>query len=279
MPELPEVETVVRGLRRAGVTGMRITAVRVAWPRTVGGKVKVFEQALLGRRIVAVARRAKYILLQLDAGGWVSIHLRMTGSLEVRPATAPRERHEHVSLTFTHGYKLRFCDPRKFGRWTLWPDLGELDRRLGPEPLTRAFTPAALAHRLATRRGRLKPLLLDQTLIAGIGNIYADEALWRARLHPERRVETLTAPEIQTLHAAIRFVLRRGIRGLGTSLNPGSLTTFRAPDGREGRNKEKLDVFQRDGETCPRCRTPILRLVVAQRGTHLCPRCQPPPPQ
>lgn len=277
MPELPEVETVVRDLRREGLVGRCIRDARVDWARTIAApSLENFLARIRGQRVEAVTRRAKYIVLTLSRPDVLLVHLRMTGGLEFAAADAPPGPHQRVSLSLDDGRELRFRDPRKFGRWHLLNEAGALLGALGPEPLEAAFTPAILAGQLAGRSRPLKPLLLDQHVVAGLGNIYVDEALWEARLHPRRRGDTLRSAEIARLHAAIRCVLTRGIAAGGTTLGRGQ-ANFYSVAGHRGRHQDGLQVFRRTGEPCPRCAGPITRLVVEQRSTHLCVRCQPPP--
>lgn len=274
MPELPEVETVVRDLRAHGLPDSVIRSVAVRWPRTIAElPPDAFCRALAGKTITDVSRRAKFIVVNLDSGDRLLIHLRMTGKLRF---TAPGERpgpHDHVSLHLTDGRELIFNDTRKFGRFRLTQPGDDPFAALGPEPLEADFTPTLFKQRLKGKTRQIKPLLLDQTTVAGLGNIYVDEALWQARIHPERRADTLTAAEIRRLHAAIRTVLQRAIDNAGTTLGSGE-ANFYSVAGRRGRNADALKVFRRDGMPCPRCGTVIDRIVVAQRGTHLCPRCQ-----
>lgn len=275
MPELPEVETVVNDLRAAGLEGRTIRAVRVCWPRTVAALTPAaFCRRMRGTRITALRRRGKFIVCELSSGVRLLTHLRMTGQLDVVPARTPHDVHERIIMTLDNGHELRFHDPRKFGRMLLTPPAPDPLDALGPEPLDTTLTPAIFAERLRASRRMLKPLLLDQTFIAGIGNIYADEALWRAKLHPRRISSTLSREEARRLLKAIRIVLRRGIRNLGTSLGDGH-ANFRSATRRKGRNQELLRVYQQTGRPCARCGTPVTRMVVGQRGTHLCPRCQP----
>jgi formamidopyrimidine-DNA glycosylase len=278
MPELPEVETVVRDLRAHGLEGAVIREAAVRWPRTVAGMPPAaFAESLKGHAVAAVSRRAKYIVLVLDSGDRLLVHLRMTGKLRFAAADEAPGKHDHLVITFADGRRLVFNDTRKFGRFRL-ATAGAADplAGLGPEPLEDAFTPDALRQRLEGKTRQLKPLLLDQTAVAGLGNIYVDEALWQARLHPERRADTLTRAETRRLHAAIRAVLRRAIANNGTTLGDGE-ANFYSVAGRRGRNADALRVFRRDGLPCPRCGTAITRSVVGQRGTHFCPRCQSPP--
>ena len=274
MPELPEVETVRRGLRAAGLEGARMRDVDVRWPRTVSGMTPAaFARALRGRVIRRLARRAKYLVAALDDGRHLLIHLRMTGQFHIEPPGRAPERHDRLVLTLDDGRQVHFRDTRKFGRFWLTDDPRRHLAKLGPEPLSKAFTAAVLRARLAGRRRALKPLLLDQTVVAGLGNIYVDESLWLARLHPERRADTLTRDEIARLRAAIRDVLTRAVAANGTTLGSGA-TNFYSVAGRRGRHADALQVFRRTGLPCPRCGRAIARMAVGGRGTHICPRCQ-----
>ncbi len=274
MPELPEVETVVRGLVDAGLAGCRIVDTRIGWARTlVGLSPEDFRSRIVGRRVRAIRRRAKYIVMQLDPSDYLLIHLRMTGSLTVRGAGEVSDPYERVALVLGDGRELRFRDTRKFGRWYLVPDAELLLRRMGPEPLDRAFTVEVLVHGLQRHKRMLKPLLLDQAFLAGLGNIYVDEALWEARLHPCCSSQHLKPEEVKRLHGAIQLVLQRGIASMGTTLGSGAVN-FYSVAGRKGRNQDALRVFRRHGLACPSCGNEIVRILVGQRSTHLCPHCQ-----
>jgi len=275
MPELPEVETVVRDLRAAGVTNAVIGACRFYWPKTAAGLSPAqFAAALRGRTVVAVSRRAKYIVLSLDDGRALLIHLRMTGKLRLEPLSAKPLSHDRAQLTFADGRALVFNDTRKFGRFQLADTVAGALAHIGPEPLDDAFTVDVLAASLRGRRRAVKPVLLDQSVVAGIGNIYADESLFAARIYPERPAASLTRRELVRLHAAIRATLAQAIRANGTTL--GSATTnFYSVAGRRGRNADNIRVFRRHGQPCPCCGTTIRRAVVGGRGTHFCPACQP----
>ena len=274
MPELPEVETVVRGLRASGLAGRTIRAVHVRWSGAIEApSAAEFVKALKGERVAEIARRGKYIVIRLGGGRHVLIHLRMTGRLRLVAASLPIEKHEHIILDLDDGSQLRYRDPRKFGRWCVPEDVAVRLGRLGPEPLDASFTAESFEERLRLRQGMLKPLLLNQSFVAGLGNIYVDEALWEAGLHPRRKSGTLTKAERRRLHGAIRVVLRRGILNRGTTLGRGS-TNFQGIGGERGSNQRGLNVFRRTGEPCPRCGTPIVRLIVSQRSTHVCTRCQ-----
>lgn len=270
MPELPEVETVVRGLQ--GLVGRRITDVEVRWERTVAvPDVETFVRRLQGRRIEEIKRRGKWVVIRLDGGFFLLIHLRMSGRLVVGWGSGADDRHLRVVLVLDDGSRLFFSDPRKFGRMALVEDPEHLLGDLGLEPLDEGFTVERLRDRLAGRRARLKSLLLDQRVVAGLGNIYADEVLWRARLHPLRRADRLTEEEVARLHRAIRDVLREAIAGRGTTLRDGR---YVGADGRPGGFAPRLAVYRRTAQPCPRCGTPIQRIRVGGRGTHFCPRCQ-----
>ena len=274
MPELPEVETVVRDLLAAEVVGKVIVDVRVSWPRTVEGiSPHTFKSRACGCRILDVQRRAKYIVIPLSSRLWLIGHLRMTGRLEISAVSEPRAVHERMALVLDSGQEIRFIDTRKFGRWAVSDDPSTKLGPLGPEPLSPRFTSHHLHSILQAHRRMLKPLLLDQHVIAGLGNIYVDEALWVAGLHPCSSSDSVSNEQARRLYRAIREVLRKGIRSMGTSLGTGK-GNFYSVAGRRGRNQDGLRVFRRQGEPCPRCDTIIERLVVGQRSTHICPSCQ-----
>lgn len=273
MPELPEVQTVVNDLLAAGLVGQTITDVHIRWPGSVAGlKPESFRETLVGRRIESIQRRAKFIVWQLDNQLIMLTHLRMTGRFHLTAREAAYGKHDHVAFTINRQRQLRYQDTRKFGRFYLTDSEARLNR-LGPEPLSQQFTARRLGQRLAAHRRQLKPLLLDQHFLAGLGNIYVDEALWDAGLHPVRSSESLTASDVRRLHRSIRKVLRRGLRNLGTTLGTGA-TTFYSVAGNRGRNRDELKVFRRNGKRCPRCRKMITRFVVGQRSTHICAACQ-----
>jgi len=272
MPELPEVETVCRSLARE-LAGRRIVGVRsIGWPKIVAEpSPEQLCEALCDRAIAQVERRAKYVLIRLDNAETLVVHLRMTGQLLVVPAATASDKHTHISLSLDDGRELRFHDTRKFGRWWLLNPVGmsALDAKLGVEPLDPAFTAAVLQQKLQGRKTKLKPLLLDQSLVAGIGTIYADEALWLARLHPLRLASSLSDAEISALHAGIVAALDQGVTRRGTTL-----VNYRDANGEGGDNQHHLNAYGHTGDPCPRCGTPIERIVVGQRATHFCPACQ-----
>ena len=275
MPELPEVETVRRTLIRHGITGRTIVSVDVRWPRTVGGDEALFSSLVRDRTILALTRRGKYLVFHLTDGMFLLMHLRMSGRTWIVEKTHTLSGYERVIFRLDDDRELRFHDPRKFGRVTATVRPNEVLNRLGFEPLEGdEETRRTLWSHLRGRRRIVKSLLLDQHAIAGSGNIYTDEALWRASIHPLRNSATLTTDEIEELRRAVEFVLERGIRNLGTALGRGH-ANFVLPDGSErARNQEELAVFRRTGHPCPRCGTTIVRTVVSQRSTHFCPSCQ-----
>jgi formamidopyrimidine-DNA glycosylase len=274
MPELPEVQTIVNDLITAGVKGATIAGAKVFWSRTIAEpSASEFCRRIKGKSISAIRRRGKFIVLEFINGENLLIHLRMSGRLHLVAKDLPREKHEHVILNFSDGNQLRFHDTRKFGRIYLTVDADKILGRLGLEPLTAGFSRRFLAQKLRARNRRLKPLLLDQTFIAGLGNIYVDEALWESRIHPCRMAASLSEAEIRALHLAIPKVLKRGLKNLGTSLGTGK-TNFYSIAKHQGRNRDQLKVFRQTGRPCRRCRTKIQRIVVGQRSTHICPGCQ-----
>lgn len=274
MPELPEVETVTR-LIRPGVEGQRVRGAEVFWERTIGEQSPdEFEASLRKKTIARAWRRAKYIVLELQArgkpAGQLLIHLRMTGRLHVVDAKSEVGPYERVRLLLEKGRALSFVDVRKFGRFIYLEDAESVFGRLGPEPLEDHFTADWLREALRGRSRALKPLLLDQSFLAGLGNIYVDEALFRARLHPLRRADSLRAPQAKALHGQIRLVLQEAIEREGSSFD----TFYRTPEGQPGSYQHQFQVYGRDGKPCRVCGATLRKLVVGQRGTHICGRCQ-----
>ena len=270
MPELPEVET-IRAQLAPRITGRALVRVEILDPRLTR-PTDLFEVAeeLEGDTVTAVERRGKYLVLRLASGLALLVHLRMTGSFGFEPTS-----HERAVLELDDGTRLAYRDVRRFGTWLVLED-AELDPYLagknGPEPLGPRFTTGWLADRLAVRRAALKSVLLDQRVVAGLGNIYADEALWRARVNPLRPANEVEPDEVARVHRAIRASLRRGVERQGSTLRD-----YATPDGTTGAMQEEFRVYGRDGEPCPRCRTPIAKARVGGRGTWFCPRCQPLP--
>jgi formamidopyrimidine-DNA glycosylase len=272
MPELPEVETVVRDLR-APLAGRRIARVAISWAGSIRAPDPgTFVREITGRCVTGVERRGKWIILKLCSGAALLVHLRMTGQLVLEPADAPDDAYARLILCLDRGQRLRFSDMRKFGRWVLTDDAENVLGDLGPEPLAAGFTVDEFATMLAQRRGRIKPLLLNQRFLAGMGNIYVNEALWQARIHPLRPANSLTSEEVAALHRAVRTVLRAAIGEGGTTLENGN---FRRADGGTGGFAGQLLVYGREGEACVACGEPVERITVGQRGTYLCPCCQP----
>jgi formamidopyrimidine-DNA glycosylase len=271
VPELPEVETVARMIRPR-LVGRTITGGRVLWERTVGDS-RAFLRALRGATVRDVGRRGKYVVARLEPEGWLVGHLRMTGRMHVERAGWDPGAFAKVRLDLDDGTAFHFLDVRKFGRLWYVRDLAELLDELGPEPLGPEFTAERLLDDLRARKRLLKPLLLDQTFVAGIGNIYADESLFRARLHPLLRSDRVTREQAVRLHREIRATLTEAIEREGSSFD----AFYRTPEGNPGSYQDQFLVYGRAGEPCPACGTRIRRLVVAQRGTHLCPTCQRPP--
>ena len=280
MPELPEVETVARDLRPR-IVGATIIGARCSWARTLRTHTpETFAEAVAGRRVEAVGRRAKQLVIELSGDAALTIHLKMTGQLFVVPADTPEDPYVRLVLELADGREIRFRDIRKFGKVGLYgrdPVSGELVSEvggaavfaaLGPEPLDDAFTLREFRRRVRRRSGRLKPLLLDQSFVAGVGHIYADEALWTARLHPLRTAGTLRPADERRLYDAIRTILAEAVERRGSSIDD-----YTAPDG-DGSMQEHLHVYQRTGEPCPRCGRPIKRIVVGARSTHFCSWCQ-----
>jgi formamidopyrimidine-DNA glycosylase len=290
MPELPEVET-TRRLIEPDLVGRRVTGFEIGWSRTLGGVSEVrLAELLEGKTCLAIQRRAKYLLAGFAAprartiSSWLVVHLRMTGRLVAARATEPPAKHCRFSLQLaptrrpspaatlpaSRPVRLDFLDPRKFGRCIATDDPTEVLPPLGPEPLGEAFTAEAFLDDLRGRRRQLKPLLLDQSFLAGLGNIYVDESLFRARLHPRTPSDRVTRPKALALHAAIRTVLAEAIEREGSSFDG----FYRTPTGQPGSYQHQFQVYGRHGRPCRVCTTALRRIVVGQRGTHFCPRCQ-----
>ncbi|HTX15653.1 MAG TPA: bifunctional DNA-formamidopyrimidine glycosylase/DNA-(apurinic or apyrimidinic site) lyase [Candidatus Baltobacteraceae bacterium] len=273
MPELPEVETVVRGLQ-AVLPGRRILEVRLGKTDFIENPAAI-EQELPGKRVRAVCRQGKFLLVELEPRGektgdlGLLIHLGMTGQIRVCPPEAPVAPHTHVFLALDDGKELRYTDTRRFGRMQLLVD-GEREKALGSlgrDPLE--MTKEQFAAAIGSRRARIKALLLDQHVTSGVGNIYADESLWRARIHPMRIGATLRPTEIHRLYRATRDVLNEAIRLRGSSISD-----YVDSDGQRGEFQLRHRVYQRTGKKCFRCGATIRRAIVAGRSSHFCPRCQ-----
>jgi len=278
MPELPEVETVRQGLER-NVVGRQIDTVRVLHPRAVRRQVEgpaEFEAALAGRTLDAAMRRGKYLWLSVGEDALLA-HLGMSGQLLVGDPERPVSPHVRIWFTFKdEGPDLRFTDQRTFGHMCVVRDGAQLPApiaHIAPDPFEPAFDPGLLAQRLRRRRTGVKRALLDQSLVSGVGNIYADEALWRARLHWARPTETLNGPEVSRLLEAVREVLGEALVAGGTSFD----SLYVNVNGESGYFERSLAVYGREGEPCPRCGTMVRRDAFMNRSAYSCPRCQPRP--
>jgi formamidopyrimidine-DNA glycosylase len=271
MPELPEVETIAHSLRDGtpqspAIIGRRILGFQLLWERTLAEPFPAgFASRLVGQVVEDVGRRGKFLLLRLTHH-WLLFHLRMSGDMQVRLMGAPPEPHDRLLLELDGGLVLAFNDARKFGRVWLVDEVDRVVGCLGPEPLDESLSFDDFLIRLHTTRRQLKPLLLDQSFIAGLGNIYVDEALHLAKLHPLTPANTLKLEQARRLLDSIRTVLREAIALNGASID----WVYRGGD-----FQNYFRVYQRTGEPCPVCGTPIARMIVGQRGTHYCPRCQP----
>jgi len=275
MPELPEVET-VRRILHPGVVGQSITGVTVGnFPGVIASTMEGVDpvESLIGQTFTDTSRRGKYLFLHLNGDVFLIVHLRMTGRLLLVPALEPPVRFEHIALHLGNDMDIRFGDQRKFGRLVLstQDDVAQLDRKLGPEPFASSLTASSLGKVLSKRPGKIKNALLDQRVVAGLGNIYVDEALYRARIHPERPSNSLTVDELKRMLRAIRVVLNQSLERQGTTFS-----SFENPYGEPGTNAEFLRAYgrTREGGRCLRCGTPLERIVVGGRGTTFCPRCQ-----
>jgi formamidopyrimidine-DNA glycosylase len=276
MPELPEVETIIRKLRdgtpnQLSVRGQTIRTVEVTWDRSIAiPDAKSFQHALTGKQITNACRRGKFLHFPLNQGHLIG-HLRMSGDMRMEPRQDADDTpcslgpYDRVILNFESPYRLVFSNIRKFGRMWYVEDPQDVFGRLGPEPLDPEFTGLQLCEMLQAHARSIKPLLMDQSFIAGLGNIYTDECLFRAGIHPLRKSDTLTLAEAQRLHQAIQEVLRQGIRRFGASLD----WIYRG-----GEFQNDFNAYGRPGQPCPVCGTAIEKILVGQRGTHFCPQCQ-----
>jgi formamidopyrimidine-DNA glycosylase len=276
MPELPEVETIVRRLRNGTsehppVPGHTIQSVEVTWDRIVAEpNVITFKEALLGKEIINVRRRGKFLHFPLNQGHLIA-HLRMSGDMRMEKRIdeagnlEPSDAYDRATFNFITAWRLAFNNIRKFGRLWFVNDPQSIFDRLGLEPLSNDFSPLILHEKLQNHHRQIKPLLMDQQFIAGLGNIYTDESLFRARIHPLRKSDSLSMAEATALHNAIRTVLQEGIQNFGSSLD----WVYRG-----GEFQNHFNVYQRTGQPCPICGTPIQKTTIGQRGTHFCPNCQ-----
>jgi formamidopyrimidine-DNA glycosylase len=268
MPELPEVETVKNEIA-PHILGRTITGITAVWPGIIKGiPVSEFSRRVAGQKVTALSRHGKYLLFHLASGDALVVHLKMTGSLWADASKPPEYTRAIIHLD--NGQNIYFRDPRKFGVLKLVNDTREIVDQLGPEPLEKEFTLKVFTERLKNRKAPIKALLLDQKFLAGVGNMYADESLFAARIHPERIAGSLTQDEIQRLYHAIREVLTAAIRKKGASI-----VTYYRPDGSKGTAHTEFNVAHGQVEKCHVCGTPIKRIVVRGRGTYFCPKCQP----
>lgn len=267
MPELPEVETVVNTLRPR-LAGRRLLALRLLRQDILRSENTDLRQELIGRTVRTVERRGKKILIALEGGGTFCIHLGMTGQLTIEPADKALQIHTHLVLDIGQGQQLRFRDPRRFGGlW--WVCNGQAaDQGIGPEPLT--LPTAELARRLTRTRRAIKTALLDQTVVAGLGNIYVDESLFAAGIHPLTPANRLSSQQVATLGRSIKRILKQAIRHRGSSFRD-----YVDANGQSGQFQDLHQVYAREGQPCRTCQTPLERILLGGRSTHFCPRCQP----
>ena len=273
MPELPEVETVVRGLQKT-IPGKTIKKVIIREEKLLAfPEKKTFKREIKGRKIITVARKGKYIVIQLSGKKFLIVHLRMTGSLLVTTAAEPYDKYSYIIFKLSGKQDLRFNNKRKFGRVYLinnrqWEKAGSITC-LGPEPLAAEFSLAKFKKLFKNRKGVIKSLLLKQDFIAGLGNIYTDESLFLAGIAPDRKADTLTEKELTALYRAIITVLEKAIKYCGTSI-----ADYVGINGQTGAFQEQLNVYQQTGEKCPRCEEQINRIKISGRSSHFCPGCQ-----
>ncbi len=270
MPELPEVETIKNELAPL-VTGRHIEFIEFFWAKTLlSPLIPELEARVTGKLVMGLERRGKYLILKLDSGDSLLVHLRMTGSFFVSHDKDMLPKHTRVVIRLDDGANLYFIDPRKFGKFQL-VDGGSVKvlAKLGPEPLLNGFTSAVLGKLLEGRKAPIKATLVDQKVIAGIGNMYADEVLYESRLNPLKPSDSLSSDEIKRLHKAIKHVLKQAIENKGASIS-----NYFRPGGEKGTAHQEFKVAHRKGD-CSLCGGPIKRIVVRQRGTYFCPVCQP----
>ncbi len=270
MPELPEVETVKNELT-PHIVGREITGVTLFWDGIVKQpSVTDFRSHLIGQKITGLARHGKYLIIGLTGDDLLVIHLKMSGSLLISRDSSAPPKYTRAIIHLDKGTNIFFRDPRKFGAMWLLKDSSSITKKLGPEPLEVDFTPQVLAQRLRNRKAPIKALLYDQSVIAGIGNMYADEALFAARIHPLRTGGSLSQDEIERLHHAIQQVLRAAIGNKGASI-----VNYYRPSGEPGTAHFEFKVAHGRGKTCPICGGAIQRIPIRNRGTYFCPKCQP----
>lgn len=271
MPELPEVETIRRDLEKA-LVGEKIISITYKVPKMLKPSPEVVLKGSVGKEVQSFSRIAKLLLVNLKEGGTLGIHLKLSGQLFIRQETDPEDKYNQVTFHFDNGLQLRFSEMRKFGFVKYIRDPGEVGTLLkeyGPEPLTKDFTEEVLTKLLHQSSRAVKVVIMDQKKIAGVGNIYADEALWYSKIHPERKANSLTGAEVKKLFKSINQVIKEGIEDRGTSVD-----TYLDAFGVKGKHDQRLKVFRRDKQPCLRCGTIVLKMRVGGRGTHYCPNCQ-----
>ncbi|MCF7885129.1 MAG: DNA-formamidopyrimidine glycosylase [Candidatus Marinimicrobia bacterium] len=274
MPELPEVETIIQDLKESNLLNKKINNVKIRWAKSIAThSTAEFKDELISSKIKNFRRRAKYLVFNLSRDKILIIHLRMTGKIIFYPDNAPFKKHDRVIFHFDNGHQLRFNDTRKFGRIYLTNNPDDILGKLGPEPLDPDFTLADFKNILEGRSGMIKALLLNQSFIAGLGNIYTDEALWEAGIHPKQKANLISTRKQKKLYTAIKHVLKKGIKNKGTSLGSG-LGNYARTNQEAGNNRKFLNVYQKDGEPCPRCGKKIKKTKVSQRSSHFCSNCQ-----
>ena len=270
MPELPEVETVKNELA-PHILGRTFTGITLLWDGIVkASSIDEFRSRLAGQKITGLSRHGKYLVLDLNSDDWLVIHMKMSGSLLLSRDSSEPPKYTRAVFHLDDGMCIFFRDPRKFGRVWLVRDWKTVTKNLGPEPLESEFTPQVLAQRLKNRKAPVKVLLCDQSVIAGIGNMYADEALFAAGIHPLRPGASLTPEEIEQLYKAIQQTLRAAIDNKGASI-----VNYYRPGGETGTAHFEFKVAHGRGQNCPNCGSPIQRIAVRNRGTYFCPKCQP----
>ncbi|ALB29191.1 DNA-formamidopyrimidine glycosylase [Companilactobacillus heilongjiangensis] len=272
MPEMPEVETVRRGLI-SQVKGRKITNVEIRYQNLITGDVDQFKEFVTGTTITDIGRRAKFLLIHLDNGYTIISHLRMEGRYKISADPSAIDKHSHAIFTLDNGQKMIYNDVRKFGRMQLW-NTDDLEnnksiQKLGPEPLSAAFTFNNLKPRIMRHRKDIKTVLLDQSVMSGLGNIYVDEVLWKVKIHPETPADHLNDTDIQNIIEVSNGEMEKAIASGGSTVR-----SYVDATGHKGNMQNSLKVYGKEGTPCPRCGTDIEKIKVGGRGTHFCPKCQ-----
>lgn len=274
MPELPEVETTKNDLIDLGFVNQKVTDFKCHWDNILeNGSCELFRTFLIGLRLLKIWRRAKYLVFEFANSKYMVVHLRMTGQFAKPKLNYVHLKHEHVHIQFEDGRWLVYKDTRKFGKFAIIEDIECYFKHLGPEPLLDSFTDAVFDRCLGKTKGNIKSRLLNQEVVAGLGNIYVDEALFLSQVLPTRMVKDVKASERKILRKSIQKVLSDGLENMGTSLGTGE-GNYLSVSGRRGQNKQRLKVFRREGLECYQCKTLILKQKLSSRGTHYCPKCQ-----